>query len=74
MPPSTFHQRFVATKKFITSEEVSIKEAAQHIYWWVAFEYTMRRRNRLGVRAAKYAKKLNANLDVYLLRKEMSEL
>lgn len=71
---STMQMRYEKTKQFITDEDVTLTEAIAHVYLWTMFEWSIIQRNRLAVRTAKLAKKLNANLDVIELRKSIKDL
>jgi hypothetical protein len=70
---ATLQERLNKTLAFVDDDDVTLAEAAVHVYYFLRFEYAIWARNKHAKTAQKCAKKLNANLDVLGFRKQLRE-
>jgi hypothetical protein len=71
---ATFQERFDMTKRYMSDPDVTSLEALTHFYAWYRFEWAIYMRERYNKIAYRLSVRLNGDLDVYVLRKEMSDL
>lgn len=69
-----FEERRDRTKQYMLNKDVTPVEAMIHGYYWIRLELAINRRRRAQREAERMLKKLNDNLAVLNLRKDLMEL